>query len=71
MPLREREFGICLAIQEDRTPGLSKPFMFGARVVAAHTEDSFREALRSGLQGNEPLVIEAVVNPSPGKGGSA
>jgi len=37
---------------------------FGARVVVAGSEDSFREALRSGLQGKEPLVIEAVVDPS-------
>jgi acetolactate synthase I/II/III large subunit len=37
---------------------------FGARVVTVRSEDAFREVLRAGLQGNEPLIIEAVVDPS-------
>ena len=37
---------------------------FGAGVIAVHDEESFREAFKKGLEGNEPLIIEAVVDPS-------
>ncbi len=37
---------------------------FGARVIPAHSEEEFRSALQKSLGGNEPVVIEAVVDPS-------
>jgi acetolactate synthase-1/2/3 large subunit len=37
---------------------------FGAKVIVAEGEEEFREALKRGLAGNSPLVIEAVVDPS-------
>jgi thiamine pyrophosphate-dependent acetolactate synthase large subunit-like protein len=37
---------------------------FGAKVVVARAEEEFRDALQRGLEGNEPLVIEAVVDPT-------
>ena len=37
---------------------------FGAKVIVAEREEEFREALKRGLEGNEPLIIEAVVDPS-------
>jgi acetolactate synthase-1/2/3 large subunit len=37
---------------------------FGAKVIVAKREEEFREALKRGLEGNEPLIIEAVVDPS-------
>jgi len=38
--------------------------LFGAKVVTVREEDSFREALKHGLRGEGPLVIEAVVDPA-------
>jgi acetolactate synthase-1/2/3 large subunit len=38
--------------------------LFGAKVEVATSEEQFREALRVGLAGTEPLVIEAVVDPA-------
>jgi acetolactate synthase-1/2/3 large subunit len=38
--------------------------LFGAKVVTVREEDSFREALKDGLRGEGPLVIEAVVDPA-------
>jgi thiamine pyrophosphate-dependent acetolactate synthase large subunit-like protein len=38
--------------------------LFGARVEVAVTEEQFRETLRTGLAAAEPLVIEALVDPS-------
>ena len=38
--------------------------LFGANVAVVEDEENFREALKRGLRGNEPLVIEAVVDPS-------
>jgi acetolactate synthase-1/2/3 large subunit len=38
--------------------------LFGAKVVTVREEDSFREALKLGLRGEGPLVIEAVVDPA-------
>jgi len=37
---------------------------FGAKVVVAREEEDFRSALKRGLEGSEPLIIEAVVDPS-------
>ena len=37
---------------------------FGAKVIVAQREEEFREALKSGLEGNKPVIIEAVVDPS-------
>ena len=37
---------------------------FGARVIAVHEEEAFREALKQGLQGSEPVVIDAMVDPA-------
>jgi len=37
---------------------------FGARVIPVHHEEAFREAFKEGLEGSEPLIIEAVVDPS-------
>ena len=37
---------------------------FGAKVVVARGEEEFREAFRRGLKGHEPLVIEAVLDPT-------
>ncbi|MHB8907667.1 MAG: thiamine pyrophosphate-binding protein [Syntrophales bacterium] len=37
---------------------------FGARVIVAECEEEFREALKRGLSGSEPVVIEAVVDPA-------
>jgi acetolactate synthase-1/2/3 large subunit len=37
---------------------------FGAKVILAQGEEEFREALKRSLEGNEPVVIEAVVDPS-------
>ena len=37
---------------------------FGAKVIVAQGEEELREALKRGLRGDEPLVIEAVVDPS-------
>jgi acetolactate synthase-1/2/3 large subunit len=37
---------------------------FGASVIVADEEAAFREALKKGLQGNSPLIIEAVIDPS-------
>ena len=37
---------------------------FGAKVVVAREEEEFREAFRRGLAGNEPVVIEAVLDPA-------
>jgi len=37
---------------------------FGAKVIVTEREEEFREALKRGLAGNSPLVIEAVVDPS-------
>jgi acetolactate synthase-1/2/3 large subunit len=36
---------------------------FGAKVLVARTEEEFRYAFKRGLEGNEPSVIEAVVDP--------
>jgi len=36
---------------------------FGAKVLVARTEEEFRHAFKRGLEGDEPLVIEAVVDP--------
>ena len=38
--------------------------LFGAKVEVATSKEQFRETLRAGLAGTEPLVIEAVVDPS-------
>jgi acetolactate synthase-1/2/3 large subunit len=37
---------------------------FGARVIAVHEEESFRSALRQALQGSEPVIIDARVDPA-------
>jgi acetolactate synthase-1/2/3 large subunit len=37
---------------------------FGARVVTVYEEEAFREAFKNSLEGREPLIIEAVVDPS-------
>lgn len=37
---------------------------FGAKVSVARTEEEFRYAFKRGLEANEPLVIEAVVDPA-------
>ena len=37
---------------------------FGARVVTVYEEEAFREAFKNGLEGREPLIIEAVVDPA-------
>jgi len=37
---------------------------FGAKVIVAQGEEEFREALKRGFEGNKPVVIEAVVDPS-------
>jgi len=37
---------------------------FGAKVLVARGEEEFREALKRSLRGSEPVVIEAVVDPS-------
>jgi acetolactate synthase-1/2/3 large subunit len=37
---------------------------FGAKVIVAQSEEEFREALKRGLEGNKPVVIETVVDPS-------
>jgi acetolactate synthase-1/2/3 large subunit len=37
---------------------------FGAKVIVAEGEEEFRVALKRGLGANEPLIIEAVVDPS-------
>lgn len=37
---------------------------FGARVIVAEREEEFREALKQGLSGSAPVVIEAVVDPA-------
>ena len=37
---------------------------FGAKVVVAREEEEFREAFRRGLAGSEPVIIEAVLDPS-------
>jgi thiamine pyrophosphate-dependent acetolactate synthase large subunit-like protein len=37
---------------------------FGAKVAVAREEEEFREAFRLGLVGSEPLVIEAVLDPT-------
>jgi acetolactate synthase-1/2/3 large subunit len=37
---------------------------FGARVIPVDTEDLFREALKMALQGNEPVIIDAKVDPT-------
>jgi len=37
---------------------------FGAKVIVARGEEEFRAGLKSGLEGNETLIIEAVVDPS-------
>ncbi len=38
--------------------------LFGAKVIVAAEEEAFREALKQGLTGDAPLVIEAVVDPA-------
>jgi acetolactate synthase-1/2/3 large subunit len=38
--------------------------LFGARVVVAQEEAEFREVFKRGLEEGDPLVIEAVVDPS-------
>lgn len=38
--------------------------LFGARVMVANNEEEFRGALKQGIQGNAPWVIEAVVDPT-------
>jgi acetolactate synthase-1/2/3 large subunit len=38
--------------------------LFGAKVITVGEEDSFRDALKQGLRGEGPLVIEAVVDPA-------
>jgi acetolactate synthase-1/2/3 large subunit len=37
---------------------------FGAKVAVARTEEEFRDAFKNGLEGNQPMVIEAVVDPA-------
>jgi acetolactate synthase-1/2/3 large subunit len=37
---------------------------FGAKVVVAREEEEFREAFQRGLAGSEPVIIEAVLDPS-------
>ena len=37
---------------------------FGARVITVKEEEAFREALKQGLQGSEPVVIDAMVDPT-------
>jgi acetolactate synthase-1/2/3 large subunit len=37
---------------------------FGARVLVAREEEEFRMAFKRALSGNEPVVIEAVVDPT-------
>jgi len=37
---------------------------FGAKVLVARSEEEFRYAFERGLEGNEPLIIEAVVDPA-------
>lgn len=37
---------------------------FGARVILTRTEEEFREAFQKSILGNEPVIIEAVVDPS-------
>jgi len=41
---------------------------FGASVVPVDTEESFREALKQALQGTEPVIIDAEVDPGNMKG---
>jgi acetolactate synthase-1/2/3 large subunit len=36
---------------------------FGAKVTVAREEEEFREAFKRGIEGNAPVVIEAVVDP--------
>jgi acetolactate synthase I/II/III large subunit len=38
--------------------------LFGARVEVARTEEEFRDAFKRGLEGGEPCVLEAVVDPA-------
>ena len=38
--------------------------LFGAKVVVAREEEEFRQALKQGLSGDMPIVIEAVVDPA-------
>jgi acetolactate synthase-1/2/3 large subunit len=42
----------------------SSEYFFGAKVMVTREEEEFREAFKAGLEGNEPLVIEAVVDPT-------
>ena len=37
---------------------------FGARVITVQEVEAFREALKQGLQGSEPVVIDAKVDPA-------
>jgi acetolactate synthase-1/2/3 large subunit len=41
---------------------------FGAGVVPVDTEESFREALKQALQGTEPVIIDAKVDPTEYEG---
>ncbi len=38
--------------------------LFGAKVVTVRQEEEFREAFRRGLQGEEPMIIDAIVDGS-------
>ena len=38
--------------------------LFGARVIPVHDEEVFREALKQALGQNEPVVIDAMVDPA-------
>jgi thiamine pyrophosphate-dependent acetolactate synthase large subunit-like protein len=47
------------------SPGYaSSDNFFGAKVIVAREEEEFREAFKRSLAGNEPVVIEAVLDPA-------
>jgi acetolactate synthase-1/2/3 large subunit len=42
----------------------STPHYFGAKAFTARGEEEFREAMKKGLAASEPVVIEALLDPS-------
>jgi len=47
------------------SPGYaSSDNFFGAKVIVGREEEEFREAFKRSLAGNEPVVIEAVLDPA-------